>query len=273
MLRNETVSISFEMEADPEPAEVQEEAAVAAGDDAAPVAGAVDAPAPGPRTLAIDIGGTGLKVLVLDARGGPIGERRRVDTPRPATPQAVLQALAGLLPEQPYDRVSVGFPGVVVDGVVRTAPNLDPQWHGFDVHTALSTLTGRPTRVINDAGMQGLGLIAGRGVEMVLTLGTGMGCALFVDGHYVPNVELAHHPLRKGRTYEQYIGNAARKAVGNRRWNRRVRRVVDTVLRVFNPRVLYLGGGNARKLEGPLPPAVEVRDNLAGLLGGVALWR
>jgi polyphosphate glucokinase len=122
--------------------------------------------------------------------------------------------------------------------------------------------------------VQGFGVIQGEGVEMVLTLGTGMGCALYVDGRYVPNIELAHHPFRKGMTYEEYIGNAARKQVGNEKWARRVRRVVDQILPIFNPRVLYLGGGNARRLAGmELPEAVRITQNVAGLLGGIALWR
>lgn len=229
----------------------------------------------GPRTLAIDIGGSGIKVMLLAPDGAPMGERRRVETPRPATPDAVLAAIESLLPEEHYDRVSVGFPGVVVDGVVRTAPNLAPAFAGFDLQREITQRTGRPTRVLNDAGVQGHGVVEGRGVEMLLTLGTGMGCALFIDGRYVPNVELAHHPFRKSKTYEEYVSDHARRRIGNRRWRQRVRRVVRQVLLVFNPRVLYLGGGNARRLRFSSDEieGVRVTDNVAGLLGGFALWR
>ena len=180
-----------------------------------------------PRTLAIDIGGTGLKAMVLGPTGKELTERVRVPTPRPATPKAVLAALAGMLPTLgEFERVSCGFPGVVVEGVTRTAPNLHQSWAGFDLAQALTRLTRRPARAINDAGVQGFGVVKGEGVEMLLTLGTGMGCALFVDGIYVPNLELAHHPFRHGKTYEEYVGAAALDAVGKKKWNRRVARVV-----------------------------------------------
>ncbi len=227
-----------------------------------------------PRTLCIDIGGTGLKAMVLDAAAEPITERVRVETPRPATPRRVLQALWALVePLGAFERVSVGFPGVVIDGVTRTAHNLHPDWAGYPMARTLKDRFRRPTRVLNDAGLQGYGVVEGRGVEMLLTFGTGMGCALFNDGMYVPNLELAHHPFRKRRTYEDYVGAPALAAVGKKRWNRRVARVVAQVLPIFNPRRLYLGGGNAKHLDAEFPPQVHLVANIAGLLGGIALWR
>jgi len=227
-----------------------------------------------PRTLCIDVGGTGLKSLVLDSTGQPVTERVRVETPRPATPPRILQALWALVePLGSFERVSMGFPGVVVEGVVRTAPNLHPDWAGFPLARTLQDRFRRPARVVNDAGMQGYGVVEGRGVEMLLTLGTGMGCALFNEGVYVPNIELAHHPFRKGKTYEDYVGARALEKVGKRRWNRHVARVVAQVLPIFNPRRLYLGGGNAKHLNIELPPEVHLVANIAGLLGGIALWR
>ena len=127
-------------------------------------------------------------------------------------------------------------------------------------------------RAINDAGVQGFGVVTGHGVEMLLTLGTGMGCALFIDGIYVPNLELAHHPFRHGKTYEDYVGAAALEAVGKKKWSRRVAKVVAQIEPIWNPRHIYLGGGNAKHLSIELPPHVTVTSNLAGLLGGVALW-
>lgn len=225
------------------------------------------------RTLAIDIGGTGVKALVLDTAGNPLTERQRIETPKPATPEAVLEVIWQLLePLGEFDRVSVGFPGVVVDGVTMTAPNLGEEWAGFDLAKAILDRTHRPTRVLNDAGVQGYGVIEGKGVEMILTLGTGMGCALYNDGEYVPNLELAHHPFRKGKTYEQYIGIKALEKIGKRKWNKRVKEVVEQVLPIFNPRKLYLGGGNAKKVKFELPPNVTITENVAGLLGGIALW-
>jgi polyphosphate glucokinase len=227
----------------------------------------------GPRTLAIDIGGTGLKALVLDARGEKLTERVRVETPKPATPDAVVAALVALVnPLAPFDRVSVGFPGVVVGGTTLTAPNLDKRWQRFELRSSLERRLKRPTRVLNDAGVQGFGVIEGRGVEMVLTLGTGMGCALYVDGRYVPNLELAHHPFDGKRTYEELVGGAALDKVGKKKWNKRVAAVLAQVMPIWNPRRIYLGGGNAKHLRLDLPPHVRVTDNVAGLLGGIRLW-
>jgi polyphosphate glucokinase len=231
-------------------------------------------PGSGLSTLAIDIGGTGLKAIVLGPDGGAKTERVRVPTPRPATPEAVLGALVDLVkPIDGYERISVGFPGVVVDGITRTAPNLHPSWHDFDLAAELGRRLHRTVRVLNDAGVQGFGVIDGHGVEMVITLGTGMGCALYNDGVYVPNLELAHHPFKHGKTYEDYVGAKALKKIGKKKWNKRVGRVVAQVLPIWNPRRLYLGGGNAKHLKLELPPEVQITSNVAGLMGGIALWK
>jgi polyphosphate glucokinase len=226
-----------------------------------------------PRTLCIDIGGTGLKALIVSPEGKPLTDRVRVETPRPATPQAVLKALETLVaPLGRFERASVGFPGVCIEGITKTAHNLHPKWLGFPLARTLTRILKRPTRVINDAGVQGYGVVHGKGVEMVLTFGTGMGCALFVDGRYVPNIELAHHPFKRGETYEEYIGKGALERVGKKKWNRRVLKVVAQVEPIFNPRVLYLGGGNAKHIHVQLPAHVKLVSNTAGLLGGNALW-
>jgi polyphosphate glucokinase len=227
-----------------------------------------------PRTLAIDIGGTGLKAIVLDERGEALCERVRVKTPRPATPAAVVGLLLPMADQfRPFDRASVGFPGVVIEGVTRTAPNLDPSWKDFPLAQRLWERLHVPVRVLNDAGVQGFGVIRGKGLEMVLTLGTGMGCALFVNGHYVPNLELAHHPFKNGLTYEDYVGGRALKRVGKKKWNKRVAKVLATINPIWNPDHVYVGGGNAKHLKLELPPNVSVTSNVAGLLGGIALWK
>lgn len=227
-----------------------------------------------PVTLAIDIGGTGLKALLLDDKGTAISERVRVETPRPATPPAVFDAVIHLVSGlAAYDRISVGFPGVVTDDTIRTAPNLDGEWKNTALGRMLSVKLGRPARVLNDAGVQGFGVIEGKGLEMVLTLGTGMGCALYMDGRYIPNLELAHHPFKDGMTYEEYVGGRALDKVGKKKWNKRVARVLKQVEPIWNPRRIYLGGGNAKHLKLELPKHVSVTENVAGLLGGIALWR
>jgi len=226
------------------------------------------------RTLCIDIGGTGIKGMVLDAEANPLTERVRIRTPQPAMPEAVLGVMDELIRAVgEFDRISVGFPGVVMGGITRTAPNLDPRWSDYPLAQELERRTARRARVINDAGLQGLGVIEGRGTEILVTLGTGMGFGLYVDGRYVPNVELAHHPLRKRKTYEERVSNEVRKKIGKRRWNERVRQAITQILPIFNPRKLYLGGGNARYVEvEALPDEVVIVDNVMGLRGGVRLW-
>ena len=226
------------------------------------------------RTLTIDIGGSGIKMLPLDARGRAVGERARELTPQPATPEAVLAVIARMLTAQGrFDRISVGFPGVVMRGVVQTAPNLGSDvWHRFDLQSALAASTGTPVRVINDADLLGYGVIAGKGVEMVLTLGTGLGAALYVDGRLVPNLELAHHPLLEGWTYEDLTSDRELKRIGKKRWRKRVQLVIETLEPVFNYDLLYLGGGNAALLKEPLPRNVRVFANTEGMTGGIQLW-
>jgi len=232
------------------------------------------APARLPRTLCIDIGGTGIKALVLDGAGKPQTDRRRVDTPRPATPTAILRAIRGLVgPLGAFDRVSVGFPGVVRKGITETAFNLHPRWIGVDLAKALEKLLGKPVRAANDADVQGLAVVSGKGVELVVTLGTGFGSSLFVDGKLVPNVQLAHHRGWKGKTYEEELGNRARKKAGRKKWQRRLERAIADLSDLFNYDRLYIGGGNAEKIRGKLPANVRIVPNLAGLLGGLALWR
>ena len=115
-------------------------------------------------------------------------------------------------------------------------------------------------------------MIEGKGVEMVVTLGTGFGCALYLDGRYMPNTELAHHPFCDDKTYEQYVGRKALKKIGKKKWNKRVRRVIEQILPIWNPRMLFLGGGNSEKITFELPPNVKIVSNVAGLLGGIKLW-
>jgi polyphosphate glucokinase len=228
-----------------------------------------------PRTLAIDIGGSGVKAAVLDSEGNMIGLRQRVPTPpRPVMPETLLHAIdEATAPLGSFDRVSVGFPGYVRDGRVLTAPNLGSETlAGFDLQSALAEHWGKPVRVLNDADVQGFGAIQGHGVEMVLTLGTGAGTAIFRDGEIMTHIELAHHPVRGNKTYDEYIGNAARERKGKKAWNKRVAKVIEILREVIRFDHLYIGGGNAKDITFPLPPDVTIIPNTDGLTGGIKLW-
>jgi polyphosphate glucokinase len=195
-------------------------------------------------------------------------------TPKPATPAAVIKVVRRMLEDQPrFDRVSVGFPGVVVNGVVHTAVNLgNAYWAQHDILSDLEKVCKRPVRVINDADLQGYGVIEGRGVELVLTLGTGLGSALFSGGQLVPNLELGHHPFKKGKTYEERLCDAELKQHGKKDWSRRVEEAIETLEPIFNYRVLHLGGGNAEHLRVKLPKNVKIFTNVDGMTGGLRLW-
>ncbi|MBF2064842.1 MAG: ROK family protein [Calothrix sp. C42_A2020_038] len=226
------------------------------------------------RTLSIDIGGSGIKVMVLDKSGAPLSERVRLDTPQPATPEAVLNTIKQLVMSVgEFERISAGFPGVVRMGVIETAANLHPDWIGYNLATELSKRLQKATRVINDADMQGLGAISGQGVELVITLGTGFGSALFVDGKLVPNLEMAHHRFRKGETYEEQLGRAALEKVGEQKWNKRLQKAINSLQKLFNYDFLYIGGGEAKLVKLPLAQNIKIISNLNGLLGGIALWK
>lgn len=247
-----------------------------------------------PHTLAIDIGGTGLKASVLNAAGAMLADRVRVPTTYPMPPDGDsglvgrLQKLVSKLPEA--DRISVGFPGMVRGGIVFSAPHfvtrsgpgtevdpaLEKAWSHFDLAKALGTALGKPIRVANDADVQGLAVVTGDGLELVITLGTGFGTALFFAGSLMPHLELAHQPFRKGETYNEQLGEKARKEIGEERWNRRVRKAIDNLDGLFFFDHLFIGGGNARRVVrdqlGDRRELTTIVDNSAGILGGIKLW-
>ena len=187
-----------------------------------------------PFTLAIDVGGTGLKASVLSKSGAMMADRVRVDTKYPLTPAGdggLVDALTNLVKPLPEaDRVSCGFPGMVRGGVILSAPHfvckkgpgspmdkkLFEAWDKFDLAAALSSALGKPAKVANDADVQGGAVVKGKGLEVVITLGTGMGCAFFMDGQLMPHLELGHHPFRKDESYDENLGEPARKKQGRR---------------------------------------------------------
>jgi polyphosphate glucokinase len=226
-------------------------------------------------TLTIDTGGTGIKMMALDSSGKSLTERVRVPTPTPATTTAVIAEFDKLRLQMPaFDRVSVGFPGVIKRGKTFTAANLDPSWLGFPLQETLEKLWKKPVRVCNDAAVQGYAAAKGKDVELMLTLGTGLGSALFTSGHLCPGLELAHHIWRKkDRTYEDYLGKRGYEKYGVEKWNTLVKEAIESTSKLFNWDTLYIGGGNAKKINFQLPGNVKTVSNEDGLLGGVALWR
>lgn len=238
-------------------------------------------------TLTIDVGGTGLKATVLDDQGQPLHDRVRVRTTFPTPPAKLVDDLAALVEPLPaYDRASVGFPGAVRAGLVRTAPafsttsglgsDIDPDlvaaWQGFDLAAALTERLGKPCRVANDADVQGAGAVSGNGLEFIMTLGTGVGTAAFLDGKLALHLELAHHPFEGGATYNEYLGDRALQKHGKKKWNRRVAQAVAAIDALVLPDAILVGGGNAKHVNGDLGPKVRLVDNKAGLLGGIKLW-
>ena len=245
------------------------------------------APAQAPRTLAVDIGGTTVKASVLDASGSMLADRAVVPTPYPCPPNALIAAIASLVAQLPaFDRVSVGFPGVVRDGLVLSAPefvragglatkvdpDLERAWDGFDLASGITTALGKPTRVLNDADLHGIAVVSGKGLELVITLGTSVGTGLFQDGRLAPHMEFAHHPFQDGQTYYEQLGEAARKRLSTGQWNARVKRAVETLDALFFFDRVYIGGGNSGRVTVDLGPKASIVHNDAGILGGIELW-
>jgi len=227
------------------------------------------------KILSIDIGGSHIKATILNTEGELQKAYEKIVTPVPANPESVVAAIKKLVSAFPdYDHVSVGFPGYVREGVIKTAPNLGTEdWANVDFADKLTQELGKPTKVVNDADMQGLGVVSGKGFEMVLTLGTGFGTALLMNGHLLPHLEVAHHPIsKKGLTYDEYIGDKALDAEGKKKWNERMEKVFKVLKTVFNYDTLYIGGGNADKLNFQLEDNMKLVTNEDGIKGGSRLW-
>lgn len=242
-------------------------------------------------TLAVDCGGGGIKASVLDAQGTLHAPPVRVPTPYPLPPERLVStvlAIASDLP--PAQRGTVGMPGMLRHGVVIATPHyvtrsgprtrVDPElvtaWAGRDMAAAFADALGYPVLVLNDAEVHGAGVVSGSGLELVLTLGTGLGSALFDGGVLAPHLELSHAPVRWGVTYDAYLGEVERRRLGDSAWSRRVRRAIDGLRPVFHWDRLYIGGGNARRIRPAvlelLGDDVVIVPNSAGIVGGVRAW-
>lgn len=224
--------------------------------------------------LAIDVGGSHIKGTILNSKGEWQMDYKRLPTPKDAKPADVLEVIAELAKDMPdYDKVSVGFPGYVRNGIVYTAPNLgNPNWKNIDLGQRISNLLQQPVRLVNDADQLGLGVVSGKGFELAVTLGTGFGTALLIDGYLLPHLELAHHPVTKEHDYDEYIGSKALEKEGKDKWNKRIAKVLDILKVVFNYDRLYLGGGNAEELDIELDNNIHLFTNKDGIKGGAKLW-
>jgi polyphosphate glucokinase len=227
-----------------------------------------------PNILAIDIGGSHIKCTILNPQGEAQINYRKLVTPSQATPAKVIDTIRQLTNDLPeYEKISVGFPGYVRNGIVYTAPNLGTEhWGKIDLGQQISNALHKPVRLVNDADQLGLGVVSGKGFEMAVTLGTGVGTAVLIDGYLLPHLELSHHPIRKNVDYDQYIGELALKKVGKKKWNQRVARLLTVWKTVFNYDRLYLGGGNAEYLSIPLDANIHKFSNQDGIKGGAKLW-
>jgi polyphosphate glucokinase len=226
------------------------------------------------KILSIDIGGSNIKATVLNASGTFLEEYQRLPTPSPATPDKVLDVIKQLAQKFPgYDKVAAGFPGFIKDGVVKTAPNLGTaEWANFNLNKALEETLGKPALVVNDADLQGLSVVSGKGIELMITLGTGFGTALLRDGVLMPHLEIAHHPVTKNKDYDEYIGEFEFKRIGKKNWNKRMKRVIKILKVVFNYDRLYISGGSAKEINFKLDDNIVIAGNRDGIKGGAKLW-
>jgi polyphosphate glucokinase len=230
---------------------------------------------PEEKYLALDIGGSHIKSTILNVEGKMEIEYQKIATPKNATPDQVIKAIETLIKGFPhYDKISVGFPGFIKNGVVKTAPNLNNEaFKNFNLSQAIASKFKKPVRLVNDADMQGLGVISRVGLEMVITLGTGFGTALFMDGKLLPHLELAHLPVRKGADYDDFIGDKALAKDGVEVWNEKLQDVLETFSTVINYDSLFLGGGNAKKIKFDLNENIKLVGNRDGIKGGMFLWK
>jgi len=236
----------------------------------------------------VDVGGSGIKGAPVDLDRGELAtERVRIETPQPATPEAVCDTVAQVLEQSgaPDGPFGLTLPAVVTSGTARSAANIDPSWVGTDVRALVRERTGREAFVVNDADAAGLAEVrygAARGVQgtvLVLTLGTGIGSALVRDGRLVPNTELGHLEL-DGSDAETRASDAARKRedLSWEQWAERLQRYLRHVDALLWPDLVVLGGGVSKKSERWLPlldvrPEVRTAEllNDAGIVGAALL--
>jgi polyphosphate glucokinase len=213
------------------------------------------------KVLVIDIGGTHVKIMATGH-----GKERKAESGPKMSAQAMVDTVLGLAGGWKFKAVSMGYPGPVVHGKPVLEPkHLAPGWVGFDFERAFS----RRVRIVNDALMQAIGSYEG-GRMLFLGLGTGLGSAMIVDNVAQP-MELAHLPYKDGRSFEEFVGEAALEKSGRETWQKEVAAVVARLQAALEPEYVVLGGGNARLLD-QLPPGCRLGDNKNAFTGGFRLW-
>ncbi len=241
------------------------------------------------KTLAIDCGGLFIKGSVLDDKGTMHANPVTVETPYPLSPErliSVFEELATKLPK--YDRITVGMPGMIRHGVVvhtphyinvngahtRIEPELKEAWTGLDFQTMIADHFKKDSLVLNDAEVHGAGIVTGSGLEVVITLGTGLGFAIFDGGKLAPHFEMSRVPVRRNLDYDEWIGEHVRRTIGDALWSRRVRLMIDNLRPVFFWDRVYIGGGNSRRIRSAelMGDDVVIVPNTAGIQGGVRAW-
>ncbi|WP_439925252.1 ROK family protein [Nitrobacter sp. JJSN] len=211
--------------------------------------------------LTIDVGGSHVKLMTSKDR-----IKREFESGPDLTAKEMVRRVKALTKDSPYDAISIGFPGPVCGNrPLRDPWNLGKGWKGFDFRKAF----GKPTKVVNDALMQALGGYKG-GRMLFLGLGTGLGSAMIVDGEPEP-MELGHLPYRKGKTYEDYAGEAGRERRGDKKWRKHVTDIVKQLTAALEPDEVLIGGGNVERLD-KLPPKSRRGDNADAFEGGFRLW-
>lgn len=250
-----------------------------------------DAAATGPVTVCVDVGATSLKAALVDHRGELLGDRVKLKTTWPMTPSRLVEEVARLVVRLPHaDRLALGFPGPVLDGVVLGGANLERSagpgtprtrelveaWRGFELQRRLAATFELDARVANDADVAALACATGKGLELTVTLGSGFGSGLTLDGALQPHLECSQLRWSRRETFDDVLGEHARKRDGEPRWHARVIGAIALLHEVVGFDHLHLAGGNAPRVHrddlGELTATTTVSGSRQGLLGGVLLY-
>jgi len=245
----------------------------------------------GPMTVCVDVGATSLKAAIVDARGEMVGDRVKVKTAWPMTPQRLLEEVSRLVVRLPKaERMALGFPGPVIDGVVQRGSNLEraagpgseptealeAAWRGFDLQRRLSATFETEARVGNDADVAALACTRGKGLELTVSLGSGFGTGLTLDGDLLPHLELSQLRWSRRESFDDVLGEHARKRDGEAKWHDRVVGALIMARDVVGFDWLHLTGGNGPRVRhdalGDLAACTSNGPSRAGILGGVRLF-